>query len=93
MVVVTSGDPADAGYPASARTRMPTPKVRIAVAWLEEARLLERHENHTGCFRGSLMVASLDEGHRAPAPQALGAEADIAPYQQILSILGTGGRR
>ena len=27
-------------------------KVRIAVAWLEEARLLERHENHTRVFPG-----------------------------------------
>jgi ATP-dependent DNA helicase RecQ len=36
-------------------------KVRIAVAWLEEARLLERHENHTRVFPGSLLVASEDE--------------------------------
>ena len=33
-------------------------KVRIAVAWLEEARLLERQENHTRVFPGSLQVAS-----------------------------------
>jgi ATP-dependent DNA helicase RecQ len=61
-------------------------KVRIAVAWLEEARLLERHENHTRVFPGSLLVASLDEA-TARLRQKLGAEADIAPYQQILSIL------
>lgn len=61
-------------------------KVRIAVAWLEEARLLERHENHTRVFPGSLMVASMDEA-TTRLRHKLGADADIAPYQQILSIL------
>jgi ATP-dependent DNA helicase RecQ len=61
-------------------------KVRIAVAWLEEARLLERHENHTRVFPGSLLVASMDEASTR-LRQKLGAEVDIAPYLQILSIL------
>jgi ATP-dependent DNA helicase RecQ len=61
-------------------------KVRIAVAWLEEARLLERHENHTRVFPGSLLVASMDEAITR-LRHKLGADADIAPYLQILSIL------
>jgi ATP-dependent DNA helicase RecQ len=61
-------------------------KVRIAVAWLEEARLLERHENHTRVFPGSLPVATAEEA-RGILTKKLGADADIAPYLQILSIL------
>ncbi|NMG72615.1 RecQ family ATP-dependent DNA helicase [Parazoarcus communis] len=61
-------------------------KVRIAVAWLEEARLLERHENHTRVFPGSLLVATLDEA-RALLQRKLGADADIEPYVRILSAL------
>ena len=48
-------------------------KVRIAVAWLEEARLLERQENHTRVFPGSLQVASLEEA-RDDAGEKTGAE-------------------
>ena len=61
-------------------------KVRIAVAWLEEARLLERHENHTRVFPGSLLVGSLDEA-RALLVRKVGADTDIEPYLRILSIL------
>ncbi|NMG42507.1 RecQ family ATP-dependent DNA helicase [Aromatoleum toluvorans] len=61
-------------------------KVRIAVAWLEEARLLERHENHTRVFPGSLLVATEEEA-RAILRKKLGSEADIEPYVRILSIL------
>ena len=61
-------------------------KVRIAVAWLEEARLLERHENHTRVFPGSLLVGSLDEA-RALLVRQLGTDTNIAPYLHILSIL------
>lgn len=61
-------------------------KVRIAVAWLEEARLLERHENHTRVFPGSLLVATEDEA-RAILRKKLGPEADIEPYVRILSTL------
>ncbi|SIQ81360.1 ATP-dependent DNA helicase RecQ [Aromatoleum tolulyticum] len=61
-------------------------KVRIAVAWLEEARLLERHENHTRVFPGSLLVATEEEA-RAILQKKLGADADIEPYVRILSIL------
>ncbi len=61
-------------------------KVRIAVAWLEEARLLERQENHTRVFPGSLLVTSLEDA-RALLEKKLGLSANIEPYLQILSIL------
>lgn len=61
-------------------------KVRIAIAWLEEARLLERHENHTRVFPGSLLVADLDEA-REILVKKLERGADPAPYLAILSIL------
>lgn len=61
-------------------------KVRIAVAWLEEARLLERHENHTRVFPGSLLVANLDEA-RAILEKKLGTITPIEPYLQILALL------
>jgi ATP-dependent DNA helicase RecQ len=65
-------------------------KVRIAVAWLEEARLLERHENHTRVFPGSLQVGSLDEAE-AVLRKKLGAGADVAPYLAVLSLLIQAG--
>ncbi|CAH1747693.1 ATP-dependent DNA helicase RecQ [Thauera humireducens] len=61
-------------------------KVRIAVAWLEEARLLERHENRTDVFPGSLLIASEDEA-RAVLEKKLGPNTDIQPYLRILGIL------
>lgn len=61
-------------------------KVRIAVAWLEEARLLERHENQTRVFPGSLLVANEDEA-AALLREKLGADADIQPYLRILGLL------
>ena len=61
-------------------------KVRIAVAWLEEARLLERHENQTRVFPGSLLVANEDEA-AALLRKKLGADADIGPYLRILGLL------
>ncbi|MFT3717963.1 RecQ family ATP-dependent DNA helicase [Pseudorhodoferax sp.] len=61
-------------------------KVRIAVAWLEEARLLERHENHTRVFPDSLRVASLDEARERLARQ-LGPQADLQPYLDLLAPL------
>ncbi|AKU10038.1 ATP-dependent DNA helicase, RecQ family [Azoarcus sp. CIB] len=61
-------------------------KVRIAVAWLEEARLLERHENHTRVFPGSLLVATEEEA-RALLHRKLGPDADVEPYVRILTIL------
>lgn len=65
-------------------------KVRIAVAWLEEARLLERHENHTRVFPGSLQVSSLDEAE-AVLRKKLGSNTAIEPYLAILSLLIQAG--
>ena len=39
-------------------------RVRTAVAWLEEAQLLSRNENHVRVFPSSLRVSSLDEVRR-----------------------------
>ncbi|MDR2364513.1 MAG: ATP-dependent helicase [Zoogloeaceae bacterium] len=64
--------------------------MRIAVAWLEEARLLERRENHTRVFPGSLLVANLDEA-RDRLRQKLGKDADIEPYTQLLAALMQAG--
>ncbi|MGY6277434.1 RecQ family ATP-dependent DNA helicase [Methylomonas sp. MgM2] len=61
-------------------------KVRIGVAWLEEARLLERQENHTRVFPGSLLVPNLDEA-RAVLEKRLGPNADVEPYIALLSQL------
>jgi len=65
-------------------------KVRIAVAWLEEARLLERHENHTRVFPGSLQVGSLEEAE-AVLRKKLGSNTAIEPYLAILSQLIQAG--
>lgn len=65
-------------------------KVRIAVAWLEEARLLERHENHTRVFAGSLQVENLEEAETV-LRKNLGAETNIEPYLAILSLLIQAG--
>ena len=61
-------------------------KVRIAIAWLEEARILERHENHTRVFPGSLLVANEDEA-RERLLKKLGPDTNITPYLAIVSAL------
>lgn len=61
-------------------------KVRIAVAWLEEARLLERQENHTRVFPGSLLVGGLEEAE-AILRKKVGAGTSIEPYLAVLSQL------
>ncbi|MGX2040255.1 UvrD-helicase domain-containing protein [Methylocaldum sp. MU1018] len=61
-------------------------KVRIAVAWLEEARLLERHENHTRVFPGSLQVSTLEEAE-VILRKKVNAGTPIEPYLAILSQL------
>lgn len=65
-------------------------KVRIAIAWLEEARLLERHENHTRVFPGSLLVGSIEEAE-ALLRRKLGENTEIDPYLKILSLLLQAG--
>lgn len=56
------------------------------MAWLEEARLLERHENHTRVFPGSLQVNSVQEAETILRKQ-LGEATSIDPYLTILSLL------
>ncbi len=65
-------------------------KVRIAIAWLEEARLLERQENHTRIFPDSLRVSALDEAV-ALLRKRLGPQTDIAPDDAILRELIEAG--
>ncbi|WP_374089589.1 RecQ family ATP-dependent DNA helicase [Methylomicrobium lacus] len=65
-------------------------KVRIAVAWLEEAHLLERQENHTRVFPGSLLVASLEEA-RTVLEKKLGSKTNIEPYIELLTQLFSCG--
>ncbi len=89
LVVVSSGEilleiPDKHGIDPDARDA--DTKVRIAVAWLEEARLLERHENHTRVFHGSLLVANMEEA-QARLEKQLGAKTNIEPYLKILSHL------
>lgn len=61
-------------------------KVRIAISWLEEARLLERHENRTSIFPGSLRIRSL--GHATELlRKKLGPQGDPKPYLTILGCL------
>lgn len=96
-VVVTSGEIL-LEIPEAQRidpdTRDADTKVRIAVAWLEEARLLERRENHTRVFPGSLLVSTVEEA-RTILQKKLRAdgnnEADIGPYLGILGILIQAG--
>ncbi len=61
-------------------------KVRIAIAWLEEARLLERQENHIRVFPGSLKVSSFEEAQTL-LEKKLDNNADIKPYLALLSYL------
>ena len=58
-------------------------RVRTAVAWLEEARLLSREENIVSVFPSSLRVPSLDA-----ARAALVAHGIVPPYRtQLLDII------
>jgi ATP-dependent DNA helicase RecQ len=63
-VVVTPGEIlADEEIETSIEAERPDAdtKVRTAIAWLERARFLQRDENHTRVFPGSLKVSSQDE--------------------------------
>ncbi|WP_031404659.1 RecQ family ATP-dependent DNA helicase [Thiomonas sp. FB-Cd] len=58
-------------------------RVRTAVAWLEESRLLMREENHVQVFPSSLRIASLDE-----AAAKLQGRIPQGEYQrQLLSLV------
>jgi ATP-dependent DNA helicase RecQ len=58
-------------------------RVRTALAWLEEAKLLQRNENRVALFPSSLRVANLDE-----ARERLGKRGVSEPYTgQLLKIV------
>ena len=60
-------------------------RVRTAISWLEEAKLLERDENQVQVFPSSLRVASLDEARQKLAKQPIQAD-----YQrQLLALVDT----
>jgi ATP-dependent DNA helicase RecQ len=60
-------------------------RVRTAISWLEEAKLLERDENQVQVFPSSLRVASLDEARQKLAKQPMQAD-----YQrQLLALVDT----
>jgi ATP-dependent DNA helicase RecQ len=61
-------------------------KVRTALAWLERARFLQRNENHTRVFPGSLKVGSLEEAAAKLAPANLSADVRTK-YLDLLSLL------
>lgn len=67
QVVVTSGEllaGEDVETSFDARDRGADTKVKTAVAWLERAKLVERHQNHTRVFQGRPLVATLEEAAR-----------------------------
>lgn len=84
-VVATAGEilaeDSDRGFERDAATD--DTRVRTAVAWLEEARLLQRDENHVQIFPSSLRVRSVNE-----ARQTLD-KAQVAPAyrSQMLAVV------
>jgi ATP-dependent DNA helicase RecQ len=48
-------------------------KVKVAVAWLEQARLVERNQNNTRVFQGQPLVRNLEEAEEKIAPLNLPA--------------------
>ncbi len=61
-------------------------RVRTAIAWLERARLLQRDENFTRIFPGSLRVNTLDDARAKLARGNLPAER-IEKYLELVSLL------
>jgi ATP-dependent DNA helicase RecQ len=58
-------------------------RVRTALAWLEEAKLLRRDENRVDIFPSSLRVASLDEARERMRKRGI-----VEPYaSQLLKIV------
>ena len=61
-------------------------KVRTAIAWLEEAQILERHENHTQVLPASLLVATVEEA-RTRLLHKLKDAALLPDYLSIVTAL------
>ncbi len=77
LVVVTSGEllrdeALRLGFDAESRDA--DTRVRIAIAWLERAGLVQRDDNRTGVFQGRPKVASLEEAEQRISGLGLSAE-------------------
>jgi len=88
VVVVTSGEllrdeDLRVGFDPEARDA--DTRVRIAVAWLERAGLVQRDENRTFVFQGRPAIASLDEAERKIA----GLRLSATQRRRWLTILET----
>lgn len=88
-VVVTPGEIlADEEVETSIEAENPDAdtKVRTAIAWLERSRFLQRDENHTRVFPGSLKVGALDEAEKHLGRANLSEEMR-RKYRELLSLL------
>lgn len=61
-------------------------KVRTAISWLERARFLERNENHTRVFPGSLRVPTLEDADKRLGRAGLSEEMR-RKYLDLVSLL------
>ncbi len=89
VVVVTSGEllrdeELRLGFDATARDA--DTRVRIAIAWLERAGLVQRDENRTRVFQGRPAVASLEEAEKRIASLGL-STAQRARWLAILEAM------
>ncbi|MEA3273895.1 MAG: RecQ family ATP-dependent DNA helicase [Pseudomonadota bacterium] len=87
-VVVTSGEllrdeALNLGF--DSKDRQGDTRVRVAVAWLERANLVERNENRTRVFQGRPAVASLEDARRRISRLRLSA----ATQEHWLDVLKT----
>ncbi len=88
-VVITSGELlADEDLDISIDPENPDAdtRVRTAIAWLERARLLQRDENFTRIFPGSLRVNTLDDARAKLVRGNLSADR-IEKYLELVSLL------
>ncbi|MBS1201592.1 MAG: ATP-dependent helicase, RecQ family, partial [Chromatiaceae bacterium] len=85
-VVLTSGEllrDEDLRLGFDSEDRQADTRIRVAVAWLERAGLVERNENRTRIFQGRPAVASLEEARRKIAPLGL----SVAQRDRWISVL------
>ena len=85
-VVLTAGEilrHEDVQTSFDAGDSMAETKVRTAIAWLERANFLERNENHTRVFQGSILVQDMEEAKKKIA----GLNLSAAQQTRWLAIL------
>jgi ATP-dependent DNA helicase RecQ len=61
-------------------------KTQVAIAWLEEARLLTREENRVSVFSRSLLIGSLEEADQKLGQRQINA-AEKQPYLDLLAAI------